>query len=196
MSIWKRLQPIVMPIPTEDLWRTIEKHFHEKWNFPNCVGAIDGKHVVIEAPPNSGSLYYNYKKTFSIVLMALVDANYKIIIADVGAFGKNSDGGIFSNSVMGKALINGNLSIPPNKPLPGTNITLPHVIVGDEAFPLHKHVMRPYPGTQTRHDESKAIFNYRLSRARRLSENMFGILTQSLEFIRGDFKCHQNIYIM
>lgn len=79
---------------------------------------------------------------------------------------------------MGKALISGKLSIPPNKTLLGTNISLPHVIVGDEAFPLHKNIMRPYPGTQTRHDETKAIFNYQLSRARRVSENVFGILTQ------------------
>lgn len=71
-----------------------------------------------------------------------------------------------------------NLSLPRDKTLPGSNITLPHVIVGDEAFPLRKHIMRPYPGTQTRHDETKAIFNYRLSRARRLSENVFGILSQ------------------
>ncbi|KAJ8929726.1 hypothetical protein NQ314_017562 [Rhamnusium bicolor] len=70
-------------------------------------------------------LYYNYKKSFSIVLMALVDANYRIIIADVGAYGKNSDGGIFSNSVMGQALLNGKLSIPSNKTLPGANIALP-----------------------------------------------------------------------
>ncbi|KAJ8968228.1 hypothetical protein NQ314_002396 [Rhamnusium bicolor] len=110
--------------------------------------------------------------------MALVDANYRIIIADVGAYGKNSDGGIFSNSVMGQALLNGKLSIPSNKTLPGTNITLPHVIVGDESFPLNKNIMRPYPRIQTRHDETKAIFNYRLSRARRLTENVFGILTQ------------------
>lgn len=104
-SIWKVLQPLYMPTPTEQMWKNIEKDFSEKWHFPNCVGAIDGKHVVIQAPPNTGSLYFNYKKTFSIVLMALVDANYKILIADVGAYGKNSDGGIFSNSTMGKALL-------------------------------------------------------------------------------------------
>lgn len=48
---------------------------------------------------------------------------------------------------MGKALLDGKLSIPSNKPLPGTTTALQHVIVGDEAFPLHKNIMRPYPGT-------------------------------------------------
>lgn len=67
--------------------------------------------------------------------------------------------------------------MPPPKRLPGTDIVLPHVVLGDEAFPLLNNLMKPYPRSQSLVDQSKAIFNYRLSRARRIVENAFGMLT-------------------
>lgn len=69
------LFPIQMPTNSEE-WLEIEQSWNEIWNFPHCVGALDGKHIVLQSPINSGSEYINYKGTFSIVLMALVDANY------------------------------------------------------------------------------------------------------------------------
>ncbi len=65
-----------MKTPMEEKWMSIADEFFGKWNFPNCLGALDGKHIVMQAPPSSGSLYYNYKGSHSIVLMALVDADY------------------------------------------------------------------------------------------------------------------------
>ncbi|KAB0802472.1 hypothetical protein PPYR_04658 [Photinus pyralis] len=95
---------------------------------------------------------------------------------DVGAYGKNSDGGIFSSSNLGKALQRGTLSVPRNSTLPDTTTDAPHVIVGDEAFPLKSYLMRPYPGHDL--DLQKRILNYRLCRVRRIVENTFGILCQ------------------
>ena len=77
---------------------------------------------------------------------------------------------------------NGSLNIPLDSCLPGTNIEAPFVIVGDEAFPLKTYLMRPYPGRQSSGNFFITGFNNRLSRAGRVSENAFGILTQNLEY--------------
>jgi hypothetical protein len=74
-----------MPVPTEQKWREVSKRYHELWNPPNCVGAIDGKHVRIKCSPNSGSSFYNYKGYFSIVFLACADADGLFLTIDVGA---------------------------------------------------------------------------------------------------------------
>ena len=51
---------------TKEEWEFISQDFKGKWQFPNALGAIDGKHIVIIPPPNSGSNYYNYKHTNSL----------------------------------------------------------------------------------------------------------------------------------
>ena len=168
--------------PNEADWKRIEQQFATRWNFPNCIGALDGKHIVITAPFKSGSLFHNYKGTFSVNLMALVDANYKFILIDVGQYGSNADGGVFQRSEFGRRFLNRELEIPPPKIIadaPEIGL-LPHCIVADEAFPLRIDLMRPYP-RRSRHEnlpEDKAVFNYRLSRARRIVENTFDILAQ------------------
>lgn len=68
--------------------------------------------------------------------------------------------------------------MPPPKPLPRTNMITPYLFLGDEAFPLLENLMKPYPRQQAAADKSMAIFNYRLSRSRRVVENAFGLLSQ------------------
>nr|XP_015837965.1 PREDICTED: uncharacterized protein LOC107398439 isoform X2 [Tribolium castaneum] len=173
-----KLLPIYLPKPTTSELKQIAEDFNARWNFPNCCGAIDGKHIRIVCPKGSGSLYFNYKSYFSIVLLALIDARYKFTWVDVGAYGKEGDSGIFQRSSIYQLIHNNNF-LPEPTLLPRTDIILPHVIVGDEAFKLTENVLRPYPRDQAKADREKKIFNYRLSRARRTSENAFGILCQT-----------------
>lgn len=121
---------------TEAEWKKIAYEFLMQWNFNNCIGALDGKHVVIRPPANSGSYYFNYKHTFSLVLLALVDADYKFMYVDVGCNGRVSDGGVFKNSFLFKVLEDQTLHIPQPQPLPGRTTPIPFMIVADDAFPL------------------------------------------------------------
>lgn len=157
-------------------WKTIAESFWNKWQFPQCLGAIDGKHIVLKKPDNTGSVYFNYKGTCSVILMALVDANLKFIVVDTGAYGRNSDGGVFARSAFGERFIRNSFNFPEDDVLPNYERAgpVPYVAVGDEAFPLLKNLLRPYPGRQLAVD--KLLFNFRLSRARRIVENAFGIL--------------------
>ena len=165
-----------MPEPTADMWRNISASYSIKWQFPNCIGSLDGKHVVIQCPRNSGSQYFNYKGSFSVVLLALVDADYRFTPIDVGSFGRNSDGGIFAQSTLGIRLESNKLNIPQPEKIPGAGELgpMPYVIVADAAFPIKSYMMRPYPGQGISNEHR--IFNYRLSRARRVVENAFGIM--------------------
>lgn len=155
----------------------------EKWNFPNCVGAVDGKHVVMVAPPNSGSIFYNYKHTHSIVLMAICDGDLKFIYIDAGANGRISDGGVFNNCSFSTALGNGSLHLPAPQPLPGHDINVPFVIVADDAFAFKPEMMKQFTGIHL--SATQRVFNYRLSRARRCIENAFGVLSARFRVMRS-----------
>ncbi|MCP4492868.1 MAG: transposase family protein [Gammaproteobacteria bacterium] len=117
----------------------------------------------IEAPKKSGSLFYNYQGTFSVVLMAVVDSNYSFKVIRVGDHGSAGDAGIFSNSAFGKRLMSKfvsyildkgrerilaklahflqillhnpfrSLPLPAPMPLPNSNEISPFVFVGDSS---------------------------------------------------------------
>lgn len=66
-AIWVVMSPMfLMTDPSPEMWKEISMRFEELWDFPHCCGAIDGKHVRIEAPWNSGSLFFNYKSILKI----------------------------------------------------------------------------------------------------------------------------------
>jgi hypothetical protein len=119
-------------------------------------------------------MYFNYKHSFSIILLALVDAQYKFLFCSVGSQGRCSDGGVFSDCQLQRAIMKNTLHVPDPKPLPGRNVPFPFCIIADDAFPLKANLMKPFPHRNL--SVEQRIFNYRLSRARRCVENSFGIM--------------------
>ena len=166
---------------TPEAWLEVAQQYHQLWNFPHTLGALDGKHFAIKSPRKSGSLYHNYKGFFSIILLGLVDAEYKFLWVDVGIPGSNSDAGIFNDSILKEAMESQTLGVPDPDPLPGDDRPTPYFIVGDDAFALKTWMMKPHSQRHLTHEQR--IFNYRLSRARRIVENTFGILAHRFQLL-------------
>ncbi|XP_055919377.1 putative nuclease HARBI1 isoform X2 [Eupeodes corollae] len=177
-----------MPKMRKTNWLEVANKFNARWNFPNCVGAIDGKHIAIKCPKNAGSLFYNYKKFHSIVLMAVADAQYRFIYIDVGAYGSEGDASVFLTSSFGRSIVQNTIALPESTYI-GCN-QMPFVFVGDDAFPLSERIMKPYtPQRGANLSDSETIFNYRLSRARRCVENSFGILVAKFACLSRTLFC-------
>ena len=171
-------EEVIVTPTTPEAWKEVAKGYWERWNFPHCIGAIDGKHVALRKPRKSGSEFHNYKGFFSIVLLAIVDSDYKFLYVDVGQTGCGSDAGVFSLTEMFTSLNEGKAGLPEPEPLPGEEDRgrdIGYFLVGDDAFALKPWMMKPIP--QRYMAREKRIFNYRLSRARRVVENVFGILS-------------------
>ena len=130
----------------------------------------------------------HYKSFFSIVLLVLVDTNYKRLYVNVGCQGRISDDGVFKNSELYHLLVNGEINLPDSRQLPdfsslnnsflvesNRESEVPYIVVADDAFTLIAYYMKPYSSQKL--SDSKRIFGYRLSRAWRTTENAFGILT-------------------
>ena len=174
-AIWKQLAPVHLPVTNQQGFVKIAADFKDRWNFPNCVGCIDGKHVKIKAPRKSGTMFFNYKQFFSVNLQGVADARCKFIFIDVGAYGKQSDGGVFEASPISTFFENFSETLPAPSPIDASGTLIPFVAVGDDAYPLKTYLMKPFG--QRNLTESQRIFNYRLSRCRRCIECAFGILT-------------------
>lgn len=114
--------------------------------------------------------------------MAIVSASYRFMLVDIGAQGRHSDAGIFLNSV-GQTFHRDELDIPMPLVYSINRPPLPYMLVADEAFQLNKFTLRPYPGRNI--TEEQKTFNYRLSRARRVVENAFGIMAARFRICQG-----------
>ena len=169
-------------------WRELSEQFMEKWNFQHTCGARHGKHVACKAHPNSGSVYYNYKGFYSTVLVALVDADCKFLRADAGSPGASSDVQSYNESELKEMAEDGPIGFPAPDPLPNDYKDVPYFFVVDDAFGLRKHIMKPY--TLRGLTDEERISNYKLSRTRRVVENVFGILANHFQILLTTMQHH------
>jgi hypothetical protein len=187
-AIYDEFREELFTLPsTPDKWREVAHTFGNRWNFHNACGAIDGKHVAIKKPHMSGSEFYNYKGFCSIVLLGVVDAEYKFLWTSVGSNGSASDAGIFIECSLRDALEENTIGFPPAEPLPQDDRNTPYFILGDDAFPLRTWLMKPYSLRGMTNEQR--VFNYRLSRARRVVENAFGILAHRWRCLLTTLQC-------
>ena len=99
-------------------WQEVADRFLQRWNFPHTCGAVDGKHLACRCPPDSGSTYFNYKGFYSILLFALVDADYKFLWADLSGKGAASDAQVYNDSELKQCIDDGTIGFPDPEPLP------------------------------------------------------------------------------
>ena len=192
-AICNLLGPQLLKTPnTTKEWLKIAEIFNCRWNFPNGIGAVDGKRINIQQPRGSGFHYFDYKGNNSVILMAVIGPNNEVLWADIGTNGRATDGTIWHTSDfrINLSFSTNSLNIPPPKPLPGRAMPVPYVLTGDDAFGLTTYLVKPFPHKGLT-DEEK-VFNYRLSRMRRISENAFGIIANRWRVFRAPINLDPN----
>ena len=161
-----------MNIPAGEHLKRIINGFLTKWDFPQCVGAIDGSHIPIIAPKEHPLDYFNRKGYHSVLLQALIDHEYRFLDIYVGWAGSVHDARVLANSSLYNKCESGNFLPKWDRRLGNTNVPL--VILGDPAYPLRPWLMKPFSDTCL--TIKQRTFNYQLSRSRVVVENAFGRL--------------------
>lgn len=118
-------------------------------------------HIQIVALKHSGSIFFNYKGGFSIVMLAVADMIYSFIYLDVGCQGLIPDDGVFNNWTLYEKMNNGQLRTA--QIIAWEKKLLPYVLVGDDALPLSNNLMKPFPGRNLGFSSPEKVFNYRFN---------------------------------
>ena len=171
--LWSESVSCHMPNTQEDFKKKI-LDMEEFWQFPCCWAAIDGCHIPMKCPPGGQEAckeYHNFKNFYSVVLMGMVDSHYRFVWGSCGFPGNSHDAVIFKSTDLWNSIQDGFI------PLIGKSVgdvNVPPLIVGDSAFPLQTWLMKPF--TNAVLNPQQRYFNYRLSRARMVTEGAYGQL--------------------
>ena len=128
------------------------------------IGAIDGSHILIEAPSDHQEEYNNRKMQHSVILQAVCDANKRFINCFAGFPGSAHDARVLQNSNLYKGIANNVASFFPNTGL--------HIL-GDSAYPLNTWLLVPY---KVAADPVKIRYNHKHSQTRIVVECAFALL--------------------
>ena len=172
-NFWTDAISSLMP-KSEEEFREKILDMEEMWQFPCCWSALDGCHIPVKCPPGgqeSSKEYHNFKNFYSVVLMSLVDSHYRFIWGSCGFPGNSHDSIIFQSTDMWNSIQEGCI---PEIGKVIAKINVPPLIVADSAFPLRGWLMKPY--TDAILSPQQKYFNYRLSRARMVTEGAYGQL--------------------
>ena len=142
-------------------------------------GALDGKHVALKKPKNSGALYHNYKGFFSIVMLALLDGQYRFRWVDAGTAGSCSDAQIFNACQLKRRIEDGRIGFPDPAPITQGGRDVPYFILADDAFALKTWLMKPNGRRMLTREEK--IANYRISRGWRVLRMLLASWSQDSE---------------
>lgn len=139
-AIWKTLKADFVSVPKGQEWADIARHFWREWNFPNCLGCVDGRHVHIKAPQREGKIT---AKSFSWLCAMPNIASRWWTLVHMGGKGIET----FSRvQLLDHGCCRGRSTCPDLRTYQAT-VLLPHFFLGDAAFPLHTNMMQPYSGT-------------------------------------------------
>ena len=146
-----RDEVMTCPVSSED-WLEVESIFRERWNIPHALGALEEKHIPIRCPRRGGSLYHNYKGFHSIVLLALLDGDYKFLLVDLGAAGSSSDAQIFKHSDLRHKIEDSTIGFPESESLVDDGPKVNYFILRDDAFPpqalAHEVLLKAWHGLE------------------------------------------------
>lgn len=173
--------------PIENRLQLIMAQFREFSGLPGVVGAIDGTHFHIRKPNDSPADYFYFKSGgFTMQCQALVDRDKKFLDISVGMPGSTNDARQLRRSMLYRRATTTNLFDPADS-IEGFTPYL----VGDKGYPILPWLITPYRDLPNgRRSVQESLFNRKLSRARSVVENAFGILKQSFRELHSASDLH------
>lgn len=166
-TICSALARIHLRPPTQHNLAEEAGKFYQKWNFPNCIGVIGAKYILLAKIKNGASI--KRKKRYSVLLSAVADSDSRFQTVNVSEVG--NDSGCYFEDIYEDC---------GSQPLPGSNVDVPFVLIGNLRFPLMEHIMRPYEKASAKRMKN---FNERLKSTSVPIDMAFEVLIQKFKIL-------------